>query len=238
MQQILTVFDWPNLLAPIFFVACWAGYSALADGAMGAKRSLMRRIHQHRQLWMRRMLARDNRIGDMQIVNILAQSNAFFASTSLLAIGACLAILGSRDQAMAILDEIPGVAGTPPLVWECKVLLLVVVFVFAFFKLTWSLRQFNYVAILIGAAPPPEAAGTPGGMRYAETAAGVASRAAEHFNKALRTFYFGLAALSWFLQPYLFMALTALVVVVVYRREFRSRTLVILGDAGQPIPGD
>ena len=44
-----------------------------------------------------------------------------------------------------------------------KVLLLVVVFVFAFFKLTWSLRQFNYVAILIGAAPPPEDADTPDG---------------------------------------------------------------------------
>ena len=45
------------------------------------------------------MLERENRIGDMQIVNILAQSNAFFASTALLIIGGCLAILGSRDQA-------------------------------------------------------------------------------------------------------------------------------------------
>ena len=117
-------------------------------------------------------------------------------------------------------------------------LLLVVVFVFAFFKLTWSLRQFNYVAILIGAAPPPER------CRHARrrcampsAAAGVASRAAEHFNKALRTFYFGLAALSWFLQPFLFMALTALVVLVVYRREFHSHTMAILGPAGAPVPG-
>ena len=61
--------------------------------------------------------------------------------------------------------------------------------------------------------------------------------AAEHFNKALRTFYFGLAALSWFLQPYLFMALTALVVVVVYRREFHSHTLVILGASRRADPG-
>ena len=128
-------------------------------------------------------------------------------------------------------------AGTPPLVWEMKVLLLVVVFVFAFFKLTWSLRQFNYVAILIGAAPPPEEADSADGLHYADNAAEVASRAAEHFNKALRTFYFGLAALSWFLQPYLFMALTALVVVVVYRREFESHTLVALGRAGEPHPG-
>ena len=107
------------------------------------------------------MLARDNRIGDMQVVMILAQSNAFFASTSLLIIGGCLAILGRArpgdDRAAARFRASPA---TPPFVWEMKVLLLVVVFVFAFFKLTWSLRQFNYVAILIGAAPPPEQAGT------------------------------------------------------------------------------
>ena len=183
------------------------------------------------------MLERDNRIGDMQIVNILAQSNAFFASTALLIIGGCIAILGSRDQAQQILNEIPSVAGKPPLVFEMKVLLLVAVFVYAFFKLTWSLRQFNYVAILIGAAPPPSEAGSVDGLSYADNAAEVASRAAEHFNKALRTFYFGLAALSWFVQPYVFMALTALVAVVVYRREFQSHTLTTLGRAGSLIPG-
>jgi uncharacterized membrane protein len=237
MQQTLSTIGVPNLLAPVFFLLCWAGYSALADGTIGSRRSLMQRIHEHRRLWLRRMLERENRIGDMAIVNILAQSNAFFASTALLIIGGCLAILGSRDQAMEILNEIPAVAATPPFLWEMKVLLLVVVFVFAFFKLTWSLRQYNYVSILIGAAPSPAEAALPESQRYAEATANIASRAAEHFNKGLRTFYFGLAALSWFLQPFLFMALTALVVVVVYRREFESHTVMALGRAGEPIPG-
>ena len=79
---------------PCFFLLCWVGYAAWPTGRSAAERSLMSRIHEHRRLWMRRMLERDNRIGDMQIVNILAQSNAFFASTSLLIIGGCLAILG------------------------------------------------------------------------------------------------------------------------------------------------
>jgi uncharacterized membrane protein len=237
MQATFSTISVPDLLAPFFFLLCWAGYSVLADGTIGSRRSLMSRIHEHRRLWLQRMLERDNRIGDMAIVNVLAQSNAFFASTSLLIIGGCLAILGSRDQAMQILNEIPAVAETPPLLWEMKVLLLVVVFVFAFFKLTWSLRQYNYVAILIGAAPSPAEAALPESLRYAEAMANVASRAAEHFNKALRTYYFGLAALSWFLQPFLFMGLTALVVVVVYRREFESHTVLALGRAGEPIPG-
>ena len=238
MAELMRSVAWPDLVAPAFFLLCWAGYSAYADGPFGRRRSLMARIHELRRLWMRRMLARDNRIGDMQVVMILAQSNAFFASTSLLIIGGCLAILGARDQAMTVLAEIPGVADTPLFVWEMKVLLLVIVFVYAFFKLTWSLRQFNYVAILIGAAPNVDQAETEAGLRYADRAAGVASRAAEHFNRALRTYYFGLAALSWFLQPFLLMALTALVVLVVYRREFHSHTIDILGPVGQPIPGD
>ena len=108
MHELMGPVDWPDLLAPIFFLLCWVGYAALADGPLGASRSLMSRIHEHRRLWMRRMLVRDNRIGDMQIVNILAQSNAFFASTSLLIIGGCLAILGSRDQAMADPQRDPG----------------------------------------------------------------------------------------------------------------------------------
>jgi uncharacterized membrane protein len=237
MEEVIARVGWPDMAAPMFFLLCWIGYAAFADGPFGGRRSLMARIHEVRRVWMRRMLTRENRIGDMQVVMILAQSNAFFASTAILIVGACLAILGAHDQAMSVLNEIPGVADTPLFLWEIKVALLVVVFVFAFFKLTWSLRQFNYVAILIGAAPPHDDADTPAAREYADRAAGVASRAAEHFNKALRTFYFGLAALSWFLQPFLFMALTLLVVLVVYRREFHSHTLTILGPAGSPVPG-
>jgi uncharacterized membrane protein len=237
MQELMAQIAWADMMAPAFFLLCWVGYAAYADGMIGGGRSLMARIHEVRQIWLRQMLARENRIGDMQVVMILAQSNAFFASTAILIVGGCLAILGARDQAMTVLNAIPGVAATPLFVWEMKVLLLVVVFVFAFFKLTWSLRQFNYVAILIGAAPPHADADSDAARDYADLAAGVASRAAEHFNKALRAFYFGLAALSWFLQPYLFMTLTLLVVLVVYRREFHSRTLTILGPAGSRIPG-
>ena len=128
MQELLAQLAWADLVAPLFFLLCWVGYAAYADGMIGGGRSLMARIHEVRQIWLRQMLARENRIGDMQVVMILAQSNAFFASTSLLIIGGCLAILGAREQAMNVLREIPGVADTPLFVWEVKVLLLVVVF--------------------------------------------------------------------------------------------------------------
>lgn len=116
-------------------------------------------------------------------------------------------------------------------IWELKLIALLLVFIYAFFKFTWSMRHFNYLSIMIGAAPssraPPEWSGS-----YAERAARVSSNATNTFNRGLRAYYFGLAFLSWFLHPLIFIVATALVVGVLYRREFMSRMLQDLGDPG------
>ena len=49
--------------------------------------------------------------------------------------------------------------------------------------------------------------------------------AGKHFNLGLRGYYFGMAAVSWFVHSLLFITVTALVVMVLYRREFRSHTV-------------
>ena len=228
MMQALATFTLVDRLAPLFFLLCWVGYARWADTGMAHGRSLMARIHEYRFLWMQEMLARENRVLDLQIVAVLAASINFFTSSAVLVIGAGLAILGSGDRVMAIVAQLPFAERSPPLVWDAKVMLIVVVFVHAFFKLTWSLRQFNYVSILIGAAPPFDQAGSARGRAHAQRTALVVTRASLHFHKALRSYYFGLAALGWALSPYLFMATSAWVVLVLYRREFRSETLAAL----------
>ncbi|MEW5727947.1 MAG: DUF599 domain-containing protein [Pseudomonadota bacterium] len=112
--------------------------------------------------------------------------------------------------------------------FETKVVLLATVFVYAFFQITWSLRQFNYCCILIGAAPPTTA-GDAEKDAYAAQAARLQGLAANSFNRGLRAYYFALAMLAWFAGPWAFLAATALVVAVLYRREFRSKTLKVLG---------
>jgi uncharacterized membrane protein len=227
---------WPDLIAPIFFLASWIGYAQWADHGRGFQRSLMARVADLRRLWLRQMLGRDVRIVDIQIVQVLVNAIAFFASSVVLIVGGALAVLGAREQVMDVIARIPLAAMSPPAVWEAKVLLLVVVFVYAFFKFTWALRQFNYVAILVGAAPPPTQEPSPTALAYADEAARVATRAAEHFNKAMRSYYFGLAALTWLIQPWLLVAASIAVVAIVYRREFRSATLASLVKAAG-LPG-
>ena len=49
-----------------------------------------------------------------------------------------------------------------------------------------------------------------------------------NINNGLRSYYFGVAALSWFLNPVLMIAVTIGVVYVLHEREFRSKTLLAI----------
>ena len=59
--------------------------------------------------------------------------------------------------------------------------------------------------------------------------------AANSFNRGLRAYYFALAMMIWFFHAGAFVAATAAVVAVLYRREFRSKTLKALNAAVPPV---
>jgi uncharacterized membrane protein len=113
------------------------------------------------------------------------------------------------------------------LLWEIKIGLLLLIFVNAFFELTWALRQFNYGSILVGAMA---GAADPEGPAQADAAARVLNRAARHFTTGLRSYYFGLAALSWIVHPLALVLASLFVLRELHRREFRS----VVRDAVRP----
>ena len=67
--------------------------------------------------------------------------------------------------------------------------------------------------------------------RYAFYAARVIDLAGLSYNHGLRAYYFALSVLAWFISPYLFFLSTSFVVAVLYRREFKSRSLLALKQA-------
>ena len=141
-----------DIVAMLFYAACWIGYHYGVEHNIGRK-SLNRLMHSHRYAWMRESAGRDNRILDGNLNSSLQNGTAFFASTSLLAIGASLALLRSTQEVLTLFADLPFGFVTTKLVWELKTLGLTVIFVYAFFKFSWSYRLFNYSAILIGAMP-------------------------------------------------------------------------------------
>ena len=222
----VSTLDW---IALGWFLVAWAGYGWLSENSRWAQRGLMGVSHRFRLDWAREMLAREMRVSDAALVGNLMQSVSFYANTTIYIIAGLLAVLGALDQAMRFTADLPFARATSRELGELKLLLLLTVFVVAYFKFTWSLRQFNMLSILIGASPTnPDGEGH---ERMVQRVAMVNSLAGDEFNRGIRAYYFGLAAVAWFIQPWLFLFLTALVVVVLYRRDFASSVLVALdGD--------
>src|SRR4051795_6201899 len=198
-----------DLIALACFVAAWAGYAAQVEFIPKKKQSLNALMNHYRLIWMQRMLNREARMVDMQVMATLVSGTAFFASTSLLAIGGSLTILRSPDEMLTMLATLPFGAPTSRLAWEIKAVGLAVVFVYAFFKFAWSYRLFNYVAILLGAAPPASEKDKPEAQEYVHTAAKVLADAGRQFNRGQRAFFFALAYLGWFVGPLPFIVATA-----------------------------
>ena len=216
MPGFLTPLD---LAALAVFLLCWVGYATVVDRVPSIhRRSVIHAMNEHRRRWLRNAIPRENRIADVGIVGNLMSSTSFLANTCIFIIGGGMALLAAPDVGRRVLNAMP--FAEPALTdggWEARVLLILVIFVRAFFELTWALRQFNYGSILIGGLGRTEAA-LPG----ADIAAEVVNRAARHFNTGLRAYYFGLAVLAWMVHPLAFILASLWVVSELHRREFRS----------------
>ena len=220
-----------NLLAPVFFIVCFRGYLRYTYLRSRDTPCLAFAMHRFRKQWIRMALTRDNRIADTNIVANLERNVSFFASSSLLVLAGLVTLLSSADTALGMLAEVPFSDQSSRGEWEVKVLLLVFLFVYAFFKFTWALRQYGLVSVMIGAAP--ENSLKPGRdeiLKHVDSISKMASKASGNFNNGLRSYYFSMAALGWFINGWVLIALSIFIVFILYRREFKSETLIIMMD--------
>ena len=226
--------SWIDLGVLAWFLVVWNIYTLYADRKNGKAQTLLTVMRKHREVWMMRMLKRENRVADVTLMSAIMRNVGLFSTTTLFILAGLLAILGSVDKAQSLVSDLPFVYTATRVEWELKVLLLLMIFIYAFFKFAWSLRQFNYALVLIGAAPPPAEADKPTSTELAFGTARIISGGVLNFNRGVRAYYFGLAVLSWFIHPVLFAVVTVWVVAVLYRREFRSHTLDLLDSIPEP----
>ena len=220
----------PDLAALAFFVGSWIAYAVLIESTAHGRRGLNAEMDTYREAWMRQMLARQNRIVDSHITSSLQNGTAFFASTSLLAIGGGLALLRATSDALAVLSKLPVDLSPSPALWELKCIGLILVFVYAFFKFAWSYRLFNYVAILLGSMPAAKERDTSGAETHVIWTTRLFEAAGRHFNRGQRAFFFALGYLGWFISPWVLFASTAAVAIVTWRRQFASNAWRAMGS--------
>jgi uncharacterized membrane protein len=226
-----------DLIAFAAFAILICGYHIVSGYPPLVDRSIVSAIQVQRVAWMRLMAVRDVRIVDAQLLASLTQGNAFFASTSAIGIGGLAAMLGSGDQVQALFERLPYAARSTPVLWEVKLILMITLFIYAFFKFAWASGLSHYGAIMIGATPIADGNNHADCESHALRTAGLIGLAGEHSNNGLRAFYYAIAVLAWFYHPLAFIAATVWVLGIVVRRDFFSRSRRLIAGPKTARPG-
>ncbi len=222
-----SLLDW---LALAVMLLCWVGYTVYARRKARTTICLASILALYRREWMLRLLNRDNRISDASWLTNLRAGVTFFASTSILVIAGLIAGIAASEEAVGVLSTLPFVTTNTRELWQEKLMIMVLIFVYSFFEFTWSHRLYNFICVIMGSAPlsvdiekrPVEQ------QVFATRVSRIMSDAAYHFNLGLRAYYFGMAAMAWFISPWFFVVASLFVSGVLYHREFHSQVLKTL----------
>ena len=207
------------------FIICWVGYTWFARKKAKTTNCVARCLHQHRINWMYEVIGRDIRVGEAALLANLERNIAFFASSTLLILAGVLTLFAQVERLEAVIESIPYAEFPNHSMIQLKLSLLAMIFVMAFFQFTWSMRQYGFVNVMIGACPYDASGNNKTLKQYAEQMAVVQDQAAHAYNYGLRSYYFSIAALCWFFHPVIFILASLLVVNTLYNREFHSKAV-------------
>lgn len=179
--------------------------------------SLSALMNEQRINWVRQATRRETPLDAILSGNIMS-SVSFFASTTALLILALFTVIGQLPQfapALATINFGPPHSETDLQIHNVAMLIL---FVSAFLSFTLSLRQFNHFCILIGAsdharATPPE---------EIRAIARINAIAAQNFNAGIRSYYFAIPMVAWFMSSWASIIVTILTIAFLIHREYFS----------------
>jgi uncharacterized membrane protein len=225
LSETLTLFSWPDFAALAFLAIAWLGIGWLIEHPVGRRKSTSILMLQYRDDWMRELVTRQPRIFDSSILDTLRQGTLFFASSTMIAIGGGLALIGNpeplRDVASDLVQD-----QLPEVIWEIKILLILLLLASAFLNFVWSHRLFGYCAVIMASVPnDPE---HPHAYPRAAKASEVNMLAARSFNRGMRSVYFSLGAVGWLVGAAPLAIGTLVVLLVIWRREFASHSRDVL----------
>ena len=214
-----------DLIALAYFFLLWIGFARYAKhrAKENQQASLSRSLRNHREAWALRLLKRDMRMTDASLLADQERVVGFFAATTLLLMAAILTALTTSEKLAELTSHIPFAQRQSTGQIEAKLALLLLIMIYAFFKVTWSLRQYGFAAVVIGGAPDPgEKVSEEQCTAYAVNLAKIMDSAGHDNNGCLRAYYFSLSVMCWLAGLIPFLVAATLTVFVMYNREFSS----------------
>ncbi len=229
----MELFAWLDFFTPSdaaavgLLVLMWLGTGYRIENAPQSKASVSMIMARYRREWMVQFITRQPRIFDATILGNLRAGTTFFASACMIGIGGGLALIGNQEKLEDVAQNL-SLDSAPALVWEIKILVVILFLANGFLKFVWSHRLFGYCAVVM--ASVPNDIDDPLALPRAGQAAEINITGARSFNRGLRSVYFALGAMAWMLGPIPLLAATLFTGFVLWRREFASHSRKVLLD--------
>lgn len=217
-----------DIVAFVLLFGTYAFFGPLSGWILGEDLADRMKVWRHK--WTQQALWREERITDVSLIRGLMMDVAFYASTSVLLISGLAALLSAAEPASQWLSTSQPFIVVTPGQFTLRVLSLLLLALLAFFKFSWAMRLHSFSSIFLGALPEPSERSSAYSKTVAAKLANTSYLASYHFHTGLRAYYLGFAALSWFLSAWIFFPTLLIVILVMIRREFRSRAFMIAED--------
>lgn len=218
-----------DLAALAYFMIAWLGYAPFMRWREKRRLGVGTAMVDHRRNWMDALLGRDMKIADTAIAGHIMSTASFFASTTVIVIAALLGVLinvGNNTQGVVE----TWLAIPMPNALQIKIGLIIVIAYYAFQSFTWAIRQANFAAVLMGAAPPAASLDIELRKRLAVSMGSIITGVAASYDSGMRAYYFALGGITWIISPILFILVTTGVVALLLYRQTNSITALALNE--------
>ena len=148
LMEEMSTLSMLDYLAVTAFLASWFTYEWVGSWPMMRQKNLSYIMRGWRKDWFDTACSRDNRIIDVQILRSLAGNSAFLATTTIFVIGGLAALIGASEHAVRVLNGFQYLPETNQNRFGLKIAVLLGIFIYAFFRLAWSIRLHNNAAVV------------------------------------------------------------------------------------------
>lgn len=205
------------LLSTLLPLLCYLAYNIVVPQVEKLRPSLSVIMNMQRRRWVANAALRESPFDAILSGNIMG-SVSFLASTAVLLILAIFAVFGQVPALMNTLDSLSLDRVYTTLDVQLHLVVMLTMFVLAFFAFTLSLRQFNHFCIMLGAIDHS----SPISDEEIDAIARMNALGAKNFNSGIRAYYFSVATVAWFVAEWLPIVACLLTVLILSHREFFS----------------
>jgi uncharacterized membrane protein len=206
-----------TLFTSLFPLIAYYAYNLIVSLVEKRRPSLSSIMNMQRRRWVTNATRRESPFDAILSGNIMG-SVSFLASTSVLLVLAVFAVFGQLPALMDALNTLSVDSVYSMFDVQAHLVVMLAMFVLAFFAFTLSLRQFNHYCIMLGALEHDRVTSD----EEIDAITQMNALGAKNFNSGIRAYYFSVSTVAWFVSEWLAVATCLATVLVLAHREFFS----------------